>query len=200
MWKITALKLTVYLALLAWVIGMVVVASSLSPAQAQSRGGLYNMDSMLKQRHPFATRLAADPPRVFIVGRKFPASAFSRSLGDALAKMAGVSPEPELSTHQLTRDDKCMIIASDGVWEFISSQEAVAICQTKHPNATAATKELIKQATARWKAAEGNYRDDISAIVVSTPDRPPYSLYPVLHPLLCGPPCDHAYHPPPTPA
>jgi len=44
----------------------------------------------------------------------------------------------------------------------------VAICQSKHPNATAATKELIRQATARWKAAEGNYRDDISAIVVSS--------------------------------
>ena len=63
MWKITALKLTACVALLAWVIGMGVVASSLSPAQAQSRGGLYNMDSMLKQRHPFAARLAADPTR-----------------------------------------------------------------------------------------------------------------------------------------
>ena len=36
--------------------------------------------------------------------------------------------------------------------------------------------------------------------MVSTPDRPPCSLYPVLQPLLRGPPCDHAYQPPPTPA
>ncbi len=45
----------------------------------------------------------------------------------------------------------------------------MAICQAKHPNATAATKALIKESAARWKSAEGNYRDDISAIVVSTP-------------------------------
>ena len=36
--------------------------------------------------------------------------------------------------------------------------------------------------------------------MVSTPDRPPYSLYPVLYALLCGPSCDHAYQPPLTPA
>ena len=107
-----------------------------------------------------------------------PGLAMSRSLGDHAVAEVGVTAEPVMLTEAITPEDEVLILASDGVWEFISSQEAVAICQTKHPNATAATKELIRQATARWKAAEGNYRDDISAIVVSTPDRPPYSLYP----------------------
>ena len=107
-----------------------------------------------------------------------PGLAMSRSLGDHAVAEVGVTAEPVMLTEAITPEDEVLILASDGVWEFISSQEAVAICQTKHPNATAATKELIKQATARWKAAEGNYRDDISAIVVSTPDQPPYSLYP----------------------
>ena len=62
-----------------------------------------------------------------------------------------------------------LILASDGVWEFIESQEAVAICQAKSPNATAATKALIKESAARWKSAEGTYRDDITAIVVFFP-------------------------------
>ena len=97
-----------------------------------------------------------------------PGLAMSRSLGDHAVAEVGVTAEPVMLTEAITPEDEVLILASDGVWEFISSQEAVAICQTKHPNATAATKELIKQATARWKAAEGNYRDDISAIVVSS--------------------------------
>ena len=44
-----------------------------------------------------------------------------------------------------------VILASDGVWEFITSEEAVAMCQSKHPNATAATKLLIRESNARWK-------------------------------------------------
>ena len=97
-----------------------------------------------------------------------PGLAMSRSLGDHAVAEVGVTAEPVMLTEAITPEDEVLILASDGVWEFISSQEAVAICQSKHPNATAATKELIKQATARWKAAEGNYRDDISAIVVSS--------------------------------
>ena len=45
--------------MLAWVIGMGVLTSAPSPADAQSWGGLYNMDSMLDEGHPFATRQAA---------------------------------------------------------------------------------------------------------------------------------------------
>lgn len=48
---------------------------------------------------------AADPPRIFIVGRKFPASAFTRSLGDALGKMAGVCAYPEIHSIKLTQED-----------------------------------------------------------------------------------------------
>ena len=95
-----------------------------------------------------------------------PGLAMSRSLGDHTVAEVGVTAEPVMLTEAITPEDEVLILASDGVGEFISSQEAVAICQAKHSNATAATKELIKQATARWKAAEGNYRDDISAIVV----------------------------------
>lgn len=93
----------------------------------------------------------------------------SRSLGDHGVAEVGVTAEPVMVTDAITPEDEMLILASDGVWEFITSQEAVAICQAKHPNATAATKALIKESAARWKSAEGNYRDDISAIVVFLP-------------------------------
>eukprot|EP00908_Phaeocystis_cordata_P015042 Transcript_26156.p1 GENE.Transcript_26156~~Transcript_26156.p1 ORF type:complete len:435 (-),score=166.00 Transcript_26156:190-1494(-) len=98
-----------------------------------------------------------------------PGLAMSRSLGDHGVAEVGVTAEPEMVVDQIGKEDTVIILASDGVWEFISSQEAVAIVQAKHPNATAATKALIKESTARWKSAEGNYRDDITAIVVFLP-------------------------------
>lgn len=39
----------------------------------------------------------------------------------------GVTSEPELCVTELTPDDAFIILASDGVWEFIGTQEAVDI-------------------------------------------------------------------------
>ncbi len=61
------------------------------------------------------------------------------------------------------------IVASDGVWEFISSAEAVAIiqkCFDDGMGASDACETLIKEAMEKWKEMEGDYRDDITAIVV----------------------------------
>ena len=53
-----------------------------------------------------------DPPRVFLGGHKFPGCAFTRSLGDSIAKELGVSAEPELTHHDLNDGKtKCIIIA-----------------------------------------------------------------------------------------
>lgn len=61
------------------------------------------------------------------------------------------------------------IIATDGLWEFISSKEAVSIiqnCFDKGMGASDACKVLIKKAMDKWKEEEGDYRDDITAIIV----------------------------------
>lgn len=54
-----------------------------------------------------------------------PGLAMSRSLGDGLAQSLGVSCEPEIKQVTLNKSDKFIIIASDGVWEFLSN-EAIA--------------------------------------------------------------------------
>lgn len=62
-----------------------------------------------------------------------------------------------------------LIIATDGVWEFVSSSEAIAIvdkCFQQGKGASEACEELIKIAMSKWKEKEGDYRDDVSAIVV----------------------------------
>lgn len=96
--------------------------------------------------------------------------AMSRSIGDHAVKNIGVVPEPDVFTHELTEDDKFMILASDGVWEFIENQEAVEIVAANlHLGAFVACQVLIQTAAKRWAEEEGDYRDDITAIVIVLP-------------------------------
>jgi len=37
-------------------------------------------------------------------------------------KAVGVIPEPEVKSYEISEKDKFLIMASDGVWEFITSQ------------------------------------------------------------------------------
>lgn len=53
--------------------------------------------------------------------------AMSRSVGDTVGKAAGVISTPEITTHKLTDADRYLVIASDGLWEFIETEECVKI-------------------------------------------------------------------------
>lgn len=50
---------------------------------------------------------------------QMPGLAMTRSFGDKAGIKAGTHAEPELKTHKITNDDKYMVIASDGVWEYL---------------------------------------------------------------------------------
>ncbi len=48
----------------------------------------------------------------------------TRSLGDLVAKSVGVTYEPEIKVFaNLTKDDKIIVIASDGLWDRIPNDE-----------------------------------------------------------------------------
>jgi len=121
------------------------------------------------------------PARVWANGRV--GLAMSRSLGDGLCKRCGVIPDPEVMRKTLSLPsslpgtkpigehdsfDSFIIVASDGVWEFISSQAACELV-AKYESATDACTALVQEAEASWKRFEGSYRDDITAIVVYLP-------------------------------
>eukprot|EP01036_Dinobryon_divergens_P032546 gene32546-42159_t len=63
-----------------------------------------------------------DPPRVWSKNGDYPGTAFSRSLGDSIAEDCGVVAEPEILEREINADDKYLIIASDGVFEFLTNQ------------------------------------------------------------------------------
>ena len=71
----------------------------------------------------------------------------ARSLGDHVCKRVGVISTPEVKSFDVTAEDAILVLASDGVWEFISNEEAISIV-AKHPNAQeGCVASLINEAT-----------------------------------------------------
>lgn len=63
------------------------------------------------------------PLRVWVKEDDVPGLAMTRSFGDRVAATVGVVSEPEIKEFDYNENDKFMLIASDGVWEFIDSSE-----------------------------------------------------------------------------
>jgi len=105
------------------------------------------------------------PPRVWLQYAWIPGLAMSRALGDKIAHTVGVISEPGISVLELYPADQFIILASDGVWEFIDSQQAVDIVSS-HERLEDGVKDLIDRSYARWIEEEDGVVDDITATVV----------------------------------
>ena len=71
--------------------------------------------------------LEADPPRVFHPRDKggVGGCAFTRSIGDELNEPWGITAEPEMLSMPLTTEDQFIVLASDGVWTFLTNHGVV---------------------------------------------------------------------------
>jgi len=103
------------------------------------------------------------PPRVWLGHMDVPGLAMSRSLGDTVAHAAGVSSEPEFYEHVFLKDDKYLVLATDGLWEFMEDQEVMDYCK-KNDDPRKSVDELIVEAKARWMKEE-QVVDDTTVIV-----------------------------------
>lgn len=108
-----------------------------------------------------------DPfPRIFKRGEMYPGINMSRSIGDIFAQTLGVSCEPTIKNFTLENDQKFMIIASDGIWEFITNIEVVrAVHKHGKEGVQQAAVELSELAWKRWIANEEDLVDDITIII-----------------------------------
>lgn len=103
------------------------------------------------------------PPRVWLGHMDIPGLAMARSLGDTVAHTAGVISEPEITVTDLTPNDKVIIWASDGLWEFVSNQEALdMISGIDDPKK--AVDILVQEANTRWMREE-QVIDDTTVVV-----------------------------------
>ena len=92
----------------------------------------------------------------------------SRSLGDEVARKAGVVCDPEIREIELEPQDKFIVQASDGIWEFMTNKDVIDIVvpywRKNDPNG--ACEHLSNEATKRWKNSDSRAIDDISVIVI----------------------------------
>ena len=107
---------------------------------------------------------ADDPPRVFRNGASYPGCAFTRSLGDTTGKQLGVCAQPELLSYQLDRSCRCLIVASDGVFEFMSNAEVLSVAQQHVGDPERACAEIVRVAYQHW-ANEDTRSDDVTCAV-----------------------------------
>jgi hypothetical protein len=103
-----------------------------------------------------------DPPRIWSPDGNYPGTAFTRSIGDAMAETLGVVADPELDEHAIRPEDRFIVIASDGVFEFLTNQ-AVVDMVAKHTCPLEASRAVVTEAYQMWLQYEVR-TDDITMI------------------------------------
>ncbi|XP_060213947.1 protein phosphatase 2C and cyclic nucleotide-binding/kinase domain-containing protein isoform X1 [Lycium barbarum] len=105
-----------------------------------------------------------DPPRLWVQNGMYPGTAFTRSIGDSVAETIGVVANPEIVVFKLTSDHPFFVIASDGVFEFLSSQTVVDMA-AKYKDPRDACAAIVAESYRLWLQYETR-TDDITVIVV----------------------------------
>ena len=107
------------------------------------------------------------PFRVWKKGEEYPGIAMSRSIGDFIATTLGVIPVPKFIEEKIDNDTKFIVIASDGVWEFLDNQKVADMVMPFYEknDPDGACKALIKESTDWWNK-EDVVVDDITVIAI----------------------------------
>ena len=111
---------------------------------------------------------SGEPPRVWNHTLQVPGSAFTRSIGDAVAETVGVYAVPEILVWNLTPDDDYIVIASDGVFEFLSNErviEMIIASQDNNEGIIDAGKKIVNESYNLWLSNDER-TDDISLIII----------------------------------
>ena len=107
------------------------------------------------------------PLRVWVKDDEVPGLAMTRSFGDRVAAIAGTICVPEIKEYAFHEGDKFVIIASDGIWEFISSEECINIVGKFYENndVVQCCEYLYNESRKRW-IKEEEVVDDITMLLV----------------------------------
>uniref|UniRef100_A0A7N0TGE7 protein-serine/threonine phosphatase n=1 Tax=Kalanchoe fedtschenkoi TaxID=63787 RepID=A0A7N0TGE7_KALFE len=102
--------------------------------------------------------------RVWLPHEESPGLAMSRALGDYCVKGHGLISVPDVRQWPISSKDQFVILATDGVWDVVSNQEAVEIVSSA-PDKAKSARRLADCAARAWKRTRRGYAaDDISAI------------------------------------
>ena len=107
------------------------------------------------------------PLRVWAKNGIGPGLAMTRSFGDILGSTIGVISIPEINEYKLQKEDRAIIIASDGLWEYVSNKETINIVKkainSNEPNKI--VNKLYRESYKKWKNKEKGI-DDVTIICI----------------------------------
>ena len=108
------------------------------------------------------------PLRVYMKDKDMPGLAMTRSFGDYFGSTAGVISEPEVSEYFFKPEDRFIVLASDGLFEFMESQEVIDIIKDYYEknDIVGCCEYLYKESTRKWIQEEEDTIDDITMILV----------------------------------
>jgi hypothetical protein len=93
-----------------------------------------------------------DPLRVYVKGAMAPGLALSRSIGDAIGKKLGVCADPEFLRHPISSRDKVAIFFTDGVCEYMTNEEVLALVMKHSPDPHKAAAAVVQESCVRLPA------------------------------------------------
>ena len=138
------------------------------PAEADEARRIDLSGGRIKRCYDEDHKRFVGPDRVWMKNKDEPGLAMTRSLGDKIAHNIGVSDEPEFKTFTYDGTEKYIIIASDGLWEYVSGDQCISIVKPFYEeglDAQEAALALVKEAFRRWKRKEVAI-DDITVVVI----------------------------------
>ena len=107
--------------------------------------------------------------RIYVKGTDDPGLAVARAFGDLGLKDYGVVAIPEVNLTEVDVSKEVFVfIASDGIWEFMDSDEVVGGLASKlrKGGAEAILGELHSHARCKWTEMCGTYCDDITSVLI----------------------------------
>ena len=107
------------------------------------------------------------PDRIWLKYKQIPGLAMTRSFGDQIASTVGVISDPEIIQFNYDFNDKFIIVASDGLWEYLSVEEIVNVTGEYYlqNNIGDAIQKLYNMAYYKWSENDISI-DDITIIII----------------------------------
>ena len=137
------------------------------PENPHEKQRIYECGGTVEQVVEEESGRGVGPFRVWRKGEEYPGLAMSRSIGDIEAKKIGVIPNPQIIEYNINYKSKYMLLCSDGIWEFISNEQAMNIGNKYYlrNDPTGLCHELTNKSTAIWMKEDITI-DDITVVAV----------------------------------
>ena len=138
------------------------------PSEPDENKRIISNNGRIKKCYDEDLKKYLGPDRVWLKNKEEPGLAMSRSIGDKIAHTVGVSDEPEFKIFEYDGTEKFIIIASDGIWEYMNGDDCIKIVKPYYEegkDSEEAALALVKEAFRKWKRKEVAI-DDITVIVI----------------------------------